>query len=333
MAMAFDLLKRNGSLEDHATMLRLAAGKRWEFSRHNKIVCKACQGDFRGLRHPLLKCNNLHMIKSRKLWIDNCRAYIEVAKPDHLRHRMLDILYEAVHSEGGEFACLGTFSPKWVAKLRGDTTMSLTDLRAIKRFLRVIASGGRLVMREYARIKEVSEGEARELRQLSIAQFAVSCPKAQKVRKPTSGKADLNNAPVHSIWGASDRSSECRLEWRGRIQSSLLTDPIPAAAETARSGGQLLLPGALPPLIGPKAPRSRKSNKGAPPLLPLDRAQLVQHTHSTHPWGQTHVPTCPSQGAQNSNNVPPVNELAFTLVLSAAVRFFPLALIFGLFIY
>ena len=104
MAMAFDLLKRNGSLEDHATMLRLAAGKRWEFSRHNKIVCKACQGNFRGLRHPLLQCNNLQMIMSRKLWIDNCRAYIEVAKPGHLRHRMLDILHEAVHSEWNSLA-------------------------------------------------------------------------------------------------------------------------------------------------------------------------------------------------------------------------------------
>ena len=82
--MAFDLLKRNGSLEDHATMMRLAAGTRWEFSRHNKIVCKACLGDFRGLRHPLLQCNNLQMLKSRKLWIDNCKAYIDAAKPGHL---------------------------------------------------------------------------------------------------------------------------------------------------------------------------------------------------------------------------------------------------------
>ena len=123
-------------------------------------------------------------------------------------------------------------------------------------------------MREYARIKEVSEGEARELRQLSIAQFVVSCPKAHKERKPTLGKTDRNNAPVYSIWGASDRSSECRLEWRGRIQSALLMDPIPAAAVTARSGSQLLLPGALPPLSGPRTPRPRKSNKGASPFFP-----------------------------------------------------------------
>ena len=123
------------------------------------------------------------MIKSRKLWIDNCRAYIEVAKPGHLRHKMLDILHEAVHSEGGEFACMGTFTPKWVGRLKDEATIPQTDLRAIKRFLRVIASGGRLVMREYARIKEVSEGEARELRQLSIAQFVDLSIRVPKDRK------------------------------------------------------------------------------------------------------------------------------------------------------
>ena len=56
MAMAPSLLRRNGGLEDCATMLRLSAGKRWEYSRHNVILCKACSGNMRGLRHPLLKC-------------------------------------------------------------------------------------------------------------------------------------------------------------------------------------------------------------------------------------------------------------------------------------
>ena len=59
--------------------------------------------------------------------------------------------------------------PKWVARLEDHQIRTQVDLRAIKRFLRVIASGARLVMREFARLKEVSEGEARELRQLSIS--------------------------------------------------------------------------------------------------------------------------------------------------------------------
>ncbi len=42
------------------------------------------------------------------------------------------------------------------------------DLSAVKRLLRVIACGARLVMREFARLKEVSEGDAKETSQLSI---------------------------------------------------------------------------------------------------------------------------------------------------------------------
>ncbi len=44
MALAFTLLKRNGGLEDHATMIRLAAGKRHEYQRYNIVLCKACKG-------------------------------------------------------------------------------------------------------------------------------------------------------------------------------------------------------------------------------------------------------------------------------------------------
>jgi hypothetical protein len=116
------------------------------------------------------------MNKVRKIWIDNCKAYIAVAKPGHLRHKMLDILHEAIHSEGGEFACLGTFMPKWAAKLEDGIIRTQAELRGVKKFLRVVAAGARLVMREYARLKEVSEGEARELRQLSIAQFIDTSP-------------------------------------------------------------------------------------------------------------------------------------------------------------
>ncbi len=38
IALAFSLLKRNGGLKDHSTMLRLAARKRWDCSRHRGNV-------------------------------------------------------------------------------------------------------------------------------------------------------------------------------------------------------------------------------------------------------------------------------------------------------
>ena len=63
---------------------------------------------------------------------------------------------------------MGTFIPKWVDRLHEKAIRPQRDLRCIKKFLRVVAAGARLVMREFARLKEISEGDARELRQLSL---------------------------------------------------------------------------------------------------------------------------------------------------------------------
>ena len=171
MALACSLSKRNGGLEDIATMLRLASGKRWDYSRHNVTVCKACGGDFRGFRHPLLLCNSIVVMGTRKIWMDSCFDHIKTAEPSELRPKMLEYLHHATKSEGGEFACVGTFMPGWVLHLKEDRILTTFELRALSRFMRVVAVGSRLVMREYARIREVAEGDARPLRQLSIAQF------------------------------------------------------------------------------------------------------------------------------------------------------------------
>ena len=82
---------------------------------------------------------------------------------------------------------MGTFIPEWVAHLEDGIILNQFELRAIKRFMRVIASGARLVMREYARLKEVSEGDTRELRQLSIVQFTETEPVTFKAPKPIVG--------------------------------------------------------------------------------------------------------------------------------------------------
>jgi hypothetical protein len=139
MSHAFSLLKRNGGLEDHATMLRLASGKQWEYQRYNKVTCKACQGDFRGSAHPLLRCPNLTMVAARKLWKDNCYEHVRSSKPARLRNKLLEMLHHVWTSDGGEFAALGTFIPEWVGRIDDAVTMPAHDLNAIKKLLRVIA--------------------------------------------------------------------------------------------------------------------------------------------------------------------------------------------------
>ncbi len=116
MALAFSLLKRNGGLEDHATMSRLALGKKWAYQRYNIVPCKACQSDFRGPSHPLLKCSNLTMTNARNLWLSNCKDYIKSSKPARLRNKLSEILHHVCTSDGAEFAAVGTFIPGWVAK-------------------------------------------------------------------------------------------------------------------------------------------------------------------------------------------------------------------------
>ncbi len=58
--------------------------------------------------------------------------------------------------------------PGWVKRIEEPSIVSYHDLNAIKKFLRVVEGGARLEMREYSRIKEVAEGDARELRQLFL---------------------------------------------------------------------------------------------------------------------------------------------------------------------
>ena len=112
MALAFSLLKRNGGLEDLAMMSRLASGKRWDYSRHNVTVCKACGGDFRGFRHPLLLCNSIIVMGARKIWMDSCFDHIKTAMPAELRPKMLEYLTMRQSQRGGnshalERSCLG----------------------------------------------------------------------------------------------------------------------------------------------------------------------------------------------------------------------------------
>jgi hypothetical protein len=113
--MAFGLLCRNGGLEDHATMLRLTSDKRWDHSRHNLVVCKACTGEFRGLRHPLLQCCNLQLGAARKNWKSECYKHADKQGSVGIKAILLEILHHAFNTKGGEHACLGAFLPSWVS--------------------------------------------------------------------------------------------------------------------------------------------------------------------------------------------------------------------------
>ena len=77
---------------------------------------------------------------------------------------------------------MGTFTPAWVSHL-GVRKLPDLDLRAVKRFLRHAVFGARGLMREYARIREVAEGDARPLRQLSIMQYVVEDVPLEKENK------------------------------------------------------------------------------------------------------------------------------------------------------
>jgi hypothetical protein len=191
-------------------MIRLAAGKKHEYQRHNIVLCKACKGDFRGFSHPLRKCSNLQMVEARKLWMDNCRSHVMSAKPARLRRLFSEILHHVWTSGEGEFAAVGTFTPGWVRRVDDGLVMSAQDLSGVKKLFRVIACGARLVMREYARLKEVSEGDAKETRQLSIVQFVDDghVLKAREKKTPPVGK----NAPPDSIWQKSSTAGRT-LRW------------------------------------------------------------------------------------------------------------------------
>ncbi len=66
-------------------------------------------------------------------------------------------------------------------------------------------------MNKYSRIKEVAEGEVRELRQLSMGQF-IGLDQEAKQRKPAVAWKE-SNAPPDTIWD-SKVTDGIHLEWR-----------------------------------------------------------------------------------------------------------------------
>jgi hypothetical protein len=150
---------------------------------------------------------------------------------------LLEVLHHAFNTKGGEHACLGAFIPYWVSNVSDGRLKTQVELRSVKKMLRVLSSGARLVMREYARLKEVAEGDARELRQLSINSFVKVGQTAPKA-KPKIRVCDTHaNAPPDSVWGIGDSSANCKLRWIPRVASRLdpeATSFIPCPPEGQR---------------------------------------------------------------------------------------------------
>jgi hypothetical protein len=165
------------------------------------------------------------MVAARGLWTNNCKAYATSVKQVGPRKKMMEILHHVLHSEDGEFAAMGTFTPNWTAKVSGSSISTAAELRLLKKFLRVISAGARLVMREYARIKEIEEGNAGELRQLSINQFTKpeEKPITPKARPPSS----CGSSPSDDVWHSSGANACKKLTWSHQpcVREGMLATP------------------------------------------------------------------------------------------------------------
>ena len=95
-------------------------------------------------------------------------------------------------STDGELAAVGTYSVRWVSKLRKDRVFGLTESKKMKELMVTITQGARGVMRVYTRAcadktrgKGIKRGYERELelRQLSINDFIGIPNKELSVKK------------------------------------------------------------------------------------------------------------------------------------------------------
>ena len=181
MAMAPKLLLRNGGFEDRVTMLKLAAGKRWDVSRHNKATCLLCEEEFMDQRHPLFNCAAYEVYNARQLWKEQVKN-MAADKDMWLRTQMEDFVRCVYSERDGELAAVGTYTPRWVEKLDKKKEFSAPQMKKMKRLMGLICRGARVVMRAYTRTccdkgrdKEDKRNRgierSQELRQLSISDF------------------------------------------------------------------------------------------------------------------------------------------------------------------
>jgi hypothetical protein len=177
MAGAAGLLKRNGGFEDRVTMLKLAAGKRWDVSRHNKAKCVLCGEEFSDQRHAMICCMALEVHNARGVWKNSIKKLIKKA-PTSVRADMEEYMRTVLSGPDGEMAAVGTYTVRWVEGINKGRRFDNKEWRAMKGLMKAVAQGARGVMRVYTRAccdkSRIGGGLARgyirelELRQLSI---------------------------------------------------------------------------------------------------------------------------------------------------------------------
>ena len=195
-ALCTKYLWRNGGAEDFATMIRLAYDKRWGTSIHNGEVCKACGGPAMGQKHPLFLCQNAEVIQGRNEWKESIEGKIDSERCVRIKSMMEEIWYNIHNSEGGAFACVGMFREDWVARLGSYGKLNKAEQRSINKRMREIVSGGRDLLRTYARIREVSVGTAKEPRQTSILTAVRMMSKKKKSARKRSKEAVENREKI-----------------------------------------------------------------------------------------------------------------------------------------
>jgi len=185
MSKASTLLKRNGGFEDRVTMVKLAAGKRWDVSRHNKERCVLCQEEFSDQRHAMMDCIALEVHNAREAWKNGVKELIAKAEMG-IRVDMEEYYRNVFSKPDGEMAAVGTFTRGWVARLNKERKLGLNEMKKMKELMLAIAQGARTVMRVYTRAcceqgrkSKIASGYVKplELRQLSISEFMGQKPK------------------------------------------------------------------------------------------------------------------------------------------------------------
>ena len=150
LSMAPTLLRRNGGLEDRVTMSKLAAGKRWDVSKHNPAKCVLCEEEFESQRHPMMGCIGYEVHECRQQWQSEIKER-KNKETQLIRIEMDEFHRNVFKEEDGELAAVGTFTPRWVDKLNKNREFNLNESKAMKRLMTTIAQGARAVMRVYTR--------------------------------------------------------------------------------------------------------------------------------------------------------------------------------------
>ena len=232
LAMAPTLLRRNGGLEDRVTMSKLAAGKRWDVSKHNTAKCVLCEEEFDSQRHPLMECIGYEVHEARSNWRQAIKERIG-KESKQLKIEMDDFERNVFKEQDGELAAVGTFTPRWVNRLNKSRMFKANETKTMKRLMTTIAQGARAVMRVYTRACQDKNRDKdkdainravekiSELRQIGMLGFlgpsdggsgTEAKSKKQGKRKPS---AKVGCFPPREIRNRIERGEDNLLIWEG----------------------------------------------------------------------------------------------------------------------